>query len=229
MEATAPIHDPISHPDEREFLMGALLEVAERENRRIGQELHDHLCQVLLGAAFAAKAVALNVPPGSPAAAELGDLVRLISSAAQQTRDIARSLHPIEMDSAGLAAALQQLVATPHAGFVCRLECPEFVVLPDSATALHLYRIASEAVANAVQHSGGAEIVVRLTADKQGIHLRITDDGRGFEGQLPPLNGRTGLGLALMKYRAEAIGGDLRFDTRDRRGTSVTCSVPKPT
>src|SRR5258708_4965676 len=144
MEATATLHDPISHPDEREFLVEALLEVAERENRRIGQELHDHLCQVLVGAAFAAHAVSPDLPPSSAAAAELDGLVRLISCAAQQTREIARSLNPIDLDTAGLVAALQQLVATPRAGWICRLECPEFVVLPDARAALHLYRIASE-------------------------------------------------------------------------------------
>jgi signal transduction histidine kinase len=221
MEASATTHEP-SHLDEREFLVRALLEVAERENRRIGQELHDHLCQVLVGAAFAAKAVSLNLPPSSPAAAELDELVRLISSAAQQTRDIARSLHPIELDSAGLVSALQQLVSIPRAGFLCRLECPEFVVLPDAQTALHLYRIASEAMANAVQHSGGTEIAVRLTTDDQGTHLQVSDNGHGFQ---PGREAHTGFGLAMMKYRTEAIEGRLRFDTRREGGTRVTCSL----
>jgi signal transduction histidine kinase len=225
MEATAPTHNPITEPREREFLVKALLEVAERENRRIGQELHDHLCQVLVGAAFAAKAVALDLPPSSVAATDLDNLVRLISSAAQQTRDIARNLNPIDFDSASLISALQELVGRPHAGLICRLECPAFVVLPDAQMALQLYRIAAEAVANAVQHAGGTELIVRLTANDRSVDLEISDNGHGFTTRPEECDG---LGLAMMKYRAEAINGHLRFDTSDESGTSVTCSVPTP-
>jgi signal transduction histidine kinase len=217
-------HEPMAPFDERDFLVGALLESADRESRRIGEELHDHLCQILLGAGFAAKAVALNLPPSSPAVAELDELVRLINSAAEETRDIARGLNPGGIDSAGLVSALQRLVSRPHAGFVCRFECTPVVRLPDPRAARHLYRIAEEAISNAVRHSRGTEIVVRLTADEAGIHLQIADNGRGFEDEL---DGHGGLGLAMMKYRAEAIHAGLRFDTQDEGGVNVTCSLPK--
>lgn len=218
------IHDQKARLDERGVLVRALLDAADRESRRIGQELHDHLCQLLMGAAFSAKAVSLNLPPSSPAVGELNDLVRLISSAAQETRDIARGLNAGELDSASLPAALQTLVTRPHSGVTCRLEGTPSVRLPEGPAARHLYRIAEEAIANAVQHSGGTEVVVRLMADDGNIQLQVTDNGCGFS-TLP--NGRDGLGLTIMKYRAEAIHAQLRFDTRDGGGTCVTCLLPK--
>jgi signal transduction histidine kinase len=201
-----------------------LLESADRESRRIGEQLHDHLCQVLLGAGFAAKSVAMSLPPSSPAVAELDELVRLINSAAEQTRDIARALNPSGIDAAGLANALERLISRPYAGFDCRFECTSAIRLPDARAARHFYRIAEEAITNAVRHSRGTEIVVRLTADDQGVHLQIADNGRGFEADL---DARGGLGLAMMKYRAEAIQASLRFDTRDEGGANITFSLPK--
>ena len=210
---------------ERRFLERALLEATERESRRIGQELHDHLCQHLLGAAFSIKAVASSQPADSPTAAKLNDLARLINSAVVQARDIARGLNPVELDSAGLMAALQELTERPHAGVTCRLECQRPVLLPDAEAALHAYRIAQEAVANAVKHSGGTEIVVRLTEDAQHVYLQIVDNGSGILRQTVAPQGK--IGLELMKYRAHAVGGNVAIHTTMEGGTGVTCSIPK--
>jgi len=209
---------------ERRFLERALLEAAERESRHIGQELHDHLCQHLLGAAFSAKAVAMGLPADSATSAELHHLARLINSAVQQTRDIARGLNPVELDAAGLMTALQELVQRPRSGIACRLECAEHVLLPDANAALHAYRVAQEAVANATAHSGATEIVLRLAEDDQNVILQIDDNGRGFD---PKVQNRLGLGIAIMKYRAHAIAGRVRVDTSPERGTSVTLLLPK--
>ncbi len=209
---------------ERKFLERAVLEAAERESRRIGQELHDHLCQHLLGAAFSTKAMAMGLPSDSPVTAELHTLARLINSAVQQARDTARGLNPVEMDAAGLMAALQELTERPRPGIVCRLECEHSVLLLDAEAARHAYRIAQEAVTNAVTHSGGTQIVVRLTEDEQNVILQIEDDGRGFD---PKTENRHGLGLAIMKYRAHAISGKVFIDTARDRGTSVILVLPK--
>jgi len=216
-------HEPMAPFDEREFLVGALLESADRECRRIGEELHDHLCQILLGAGFAAKSVAMSLPQSSPAVAELDELVRLINSAAQETRDIARDLNTRAIDSAGLVDSLQRLVSRPRAGFVCRFEGSPAVRMPDPRAVRYFFRIAEEAIANAVRHSHGTEIVVRLTTDETGVHLQIADNGRGFD---EVIEGHGGLGLAMMKYRAEAIQARLRFDTMEEGGANVTCSLP---
>jgi signal transduction histidine kinase len=209
---------------ERKFLERALLEAAERESRRIGQELHDHLCQHLLGAAFSAKAVAMGLPSDLPASTELHHLARLINSAVLQARDIARGLNPVELDAAGLMAALQELSERPRGGITCRLECEHNVHLLDAGAALHAYRIAQEAVANAVQHSDGTAIVIRLSEDARNIVLQIEDNGRGFS---PPVSGRQGLGLEIMKYRAHAISGKVFVNTAQDRGTSVVLLLPK--
>ena len=209
---------------ERKFLERALLEASERESRRIGQELHDNLCQHLLGAAFSAKAVAMGQPADLPVSAELHNLARLINSAVQQTRDIARGLNPVEMDSAGLMTALQALADRPRTEMACRLECNHNVLLLDAGVALHAYRIAQEAVANAMQHSGGTEIVIRLTEEDANIVLQIEDNGTGFE--FHPTQ-RQGLGLEIMKYRAHAISGKNRLNTAQGRGTNVTLVLPK--
>ncbi len=209
---------------ERRFLERALLEAAERESRRIGQELHDHLCQHLLGAAFSAKAAAMRLSADAPASAELHDLARLINSAVQQTRDIARGLNPVELDAAGLMTALQELVNRPRPGICCRLECEKNVFFLDASAALHAYRVAQEAVANAAMHSGGTEIVIRLSENGQNVILQIDDNGRGFD---PKAENRLGLGIEIMKYRAHAISGKVLVDTSRDRGTSVTLLLPK--
>lgn len=209
---------------ERKFLERALLEATERESRRIGQELHDHLCQHLLGAAFSAKAVAIGLPPESTVAEELSELARSINSAVQQARDIARGLNPVEMDSAGLMAALEELATRPHMGKSCRLECPRPVLLLDPEASLHAYRIAQEAVYNAVQHSDGTEIVMRLTEDEHHVHLTISDDG---SHPLKPAQTNPGLGFAIMKYRAQAIAGKITIDTTAAGSVCVHCSFPR--
>lgn len=202
------------------FLERALLDSADRECRRIGQELHDHLCQYLLGAAFATKALADSLPPDSPAGVEAGKLARLINSAVQQARNTARGLHPMGLDAAGLMDALRVLTQRPH----CRLECEKPVRLPDAETAHHAYRIAQEALANALKHSAAREIVVRLSEDDETILLQIADDGRGFQrGPDTPKS----IGIESMKIRARALGGMLCIDTPKDGGTSVTCALPK--
>ena len=200
--------------NEREFLERAFLESAERESRRIGQELHDHLCQLLLGAAFSAKALAHSLDPASPAAGEAEALARLINSAVVQMREIVRGLDPADLDAGGLREALQKLAQNPR----CRLEAARPVSLPDAATARHLFRIAQEAVANALQHAGAREIVLRLSEDGQAVHLEIADDGTGFD---PASTSSRGLGVAMMKIRARAVGGTLRFDTPAGGGSRV--------
>ena len=217
------IHDVTDRKAEQELIERALLDGPQREGRRIGQELHDDLCQHLLGAAFAAKALSHDLPEGTPAAIEAGEVARLVNSAVQQARDIARGLNPVELDGSGLMTALERLAQRMrHAP--CRLDCPQPVALPNAKAALHAFQIAQEAVTNAVAHSGASEIVIRLSEDARGVQLQIVDDGCGFD-QGSAL--ARGLGLESMKYRARAMGGDLRIDTRKPGGTSVTLVLPK--
>ena len=205
---------------ERDFLERALLESADRESQRIGQELHDHLCQHLLGAAFSAKALAHTLDPASPAASEADGLARLINSAVVQMREIVRGLNPAELGASGLRDALQELARQPR----CRLECEHSISLPDAGAARHLFRIAQEAVANALKHSGAREVVLRLSEDDHSVFLETADDGTGFN---PAGTASRGIGVEMMKIRARTVGATLRFDTPKGGGTRVLCVVPK--
>lgn len=209
----------------------AILETIEKEQRRIGHDLHDGLCQQLTGVALIAKALSLKLAAREPAAsAEADEIVGLVNQAIDQTRDLARGLAPVEIEVAGLAPALQKFAATierlyriacvftydESAGFQCRYE-------PLLAT--HLYRIVQEAVNNAIQHGKAKRVVIALTAahiQERGL-LTIQDDGIGFE---PKPGDKPGLGLRSMRYRGRMIGARLKVNRAAGGGTVVTCSFP---
>jgi two-component system sensor kinase FixL len=138
---------------------------------------------------------------------------------------VAKGLHPVDVDANGLVAALKDLAARHSAteGVRCRFRCGRPVPLQDNNVALHLYRIAQEAVVNALKHAGAREIVIDLRTTESQIDLKVTDDGAG----IPPnqkLNG--GMGLHLMHYRAGVIGGTLSVRPSVAGGTVVACVLP---
>lgn len=208
---------------ETKFLERALLEAAEREQRRIGQDLHDHLCQHLLGAAFSAKALAGALDrEKSPHARQLHDLARLINDAVSQARDISRGLHPVELDSAGLMAALQDLATRAGHTVPSQFRCDKDVLVKDPAVALNAYRIAQEAVAEALQ-SGAKKISISLARRGQFICLRITNDGPR-EGELT--SQPAGTAARTLHYRAQAMSADLSMTFQSGVGTTINCQFP---
>lgn len=208
---------------ETKFLECALLEAAEREQRRIGQDLHDHLCQHLLGAAFSAKALAGALDrEASRHAPQLHDLARLINDAVTQARDISRGLHPVELDSAGLMAALQDLANRAGHSVPSQFRCEKAVLVNDPAAALNAYRIAQEAVAEALQ-AGAKKISISLTCRGKSICLRISNDGPR-EGELTAQPG--GITAKTLQYRAQAMSADLSMSFRPETGTTITCQFP---
>lgn len=209
---------------ERKFLENALLEAAEREQRRIGQELHDHLCQHLLGAAFAAKALAGALDrENSHHAAQLHDLARLINDAVSQVRDISRGLHPVEFDAAGLMSALQELANRAGAMAKCTFRCERNVFVKNTTDALNAYRIAQAAVASALQQTGARHIEIALFPSGDSVCLQISDDGEK-EGELT--SNPAGIAARTLHYRARAMRGSLSLDFQPRKGTHVTCLFP---
>jgi len=209
----------------RKGLEGEILEVSDREQQRLGQELHDGICQHLTAVAFMARSVALRLK--NHRVVEVHDLekiAQLVNDAAADTRNLSRALHRVDVDSAGLAAALQDLVDREIWRTPCRLEIKEPVHLDDDAAALHLYRIAREAVINANKHAQAREIVVALGHSRKGIVLSVTDDGVGFQNEL---NNAHGLGFHIMNYRARSIGGRLEVGSPKKGGTRVCCYVPE--
>ena len=209
---------------ELKFLEHAFLDAADREQRRIGQEMHDHLCQHILGAAFAVKALAGDLDrEGSRHAKQLHDLARLVNEAVTQVRDISRGLHPVELEGGGLPTALRGLAGRVSHMVPCEFTCQEDASIETSDPALHAYRIAQEAVVHALQETGATKISIRLSEKDGSIRLEIADDGVK-EG--PLTIDPDHLASKTLRYRAQAIHGNLRVKFRSRVGTNITCTFP---
>jgi signal transduction histidine kinase len=209
----------------RRRLEGEILEISDREQRRMGQDLHDGLCQHLAALSFMAKAIAIRLRRERQSeAAEVDELSALLTDAVGQTRTLARGLHPVEVDSSGLMSALQELAASVNNGSTtARFECARPVAIEDSALALNLYRIAQEAIGNAVKHSRGKHIDIRLASRKGEIVLSVMDDGKGLPQ--PPTKSQ-GMGMHIMNYRAKMIGASIKVAPGESGGTCVACSIP---
>lgn len=207
----------------------AILETVEEEQRRIGQDLHDGLCQQLAGIALMAKALEQKLSIVSPTeAADASEIAELINRSIDQTRDLARGLSPVEIEVAGLAPALQKFAATTErlykiscsfiydesAGFQCRYT-------PLLAT--HIYRIVQEAVNNAIQHGKAKRVAITLAVARDRGMLTIQDDGIGLP---PDAEEKQGLGLRSMRYRGRMIGARFKVTAAAGGGTIVICSFP---
>ncbi|OAI56628.1 hypothetical protein AYO49_03895 [Verrucomicrobiaceae bacterium SCGC AG-212-N21] len=203
-----------------------IVRVSECEQRRIGQDLHDGLCQHLAAIGFAAKSLADDLEKSErPEVAAAQEIEQLIKSAVVEARDLARGMFPVQMDSAGLSAALEGLAATTSrltAAKVIFTEKGEAYVA-NAATAMHLYRIAQESVANAIKHGTAGHVFVTLEGTADLLRLKIEDNGRGF---FPDGAMMHGMGLRTMAYRARLIGAKLEIQEREGPGTRVNCELP---
>jgi len=210
---------------ERMRLEEETLRISEREQIRIGHDLHDSLCQHLTGIALAGQVLSEQLAD-TPAQAKASDhIVKLIEDAIELTRRLARGLHPVDLKSEGFMDALQELAAniTERFKVTCRFECPIPVYIPQPGAAIHLYRIAQEAINNAIKHGKAKNIVIRLEEDTDATRLAVTDDGEGLPENRQD---RNGMGLRIMAYRASMIGGTFDIGRLPGSGTSVTCAVP---
>ncbi len=210
---------------ERERLERELLEISEREQRRIGQDLHDSLCQHLTGATLAAQVLEEKLTAlGLPVAVDAGKMVDLVEQGIDLSRRLARGLSPVEMTADGLMLALEEYAATTSELFKvsCHFECDSPVLIHDAHTAGHLYRIAQEAVANALKHGRAAHILIHLEATEKSTVLSIKDDGAGLPPVLPKSDG---MGLRIMAHRSAMIGGQFKAGRGATGGTLVTCEL----
>ena len=214
---------------ERERLERELLEISEREQRRIGQDLHDGLCQHLTGATLAGqvleeKLAALNLAE----AVDANKVVEIIEEGISLSRRLAKGLYPVEMEADGLMLALEEFAATSSELFkvACRFECDSPVLIHDPATAGHLYRIAQEAVGNAIKHGKARNILIRFDVSEESTVLAIKDDGVGLPEPLPE---NRGLGLRIMAHRSAMIGGKFNVCRDENSGTLVTCELDAKT
>ena len=211
---------------ERERLERELFEISEREQRRIGQDLHDSLCQHLTGATLAGQVLEEKLAAqNSPLAADAEQMVGIVEESIDLSRKLAKGLYPVELTADGLMLALEEFAATTSRLFkvACRFECDSPVLVHEPATAVHLYRIAQEATGNAIKHGRAKNIFIRLEVSEDGTLLTIQDNGVGLPEPLPE---KRGMGLRIMAHREAMIGGKFSARRIAAAGTQVTCQLP---
>ncbi|HXB74430.1 MAG TPA: PAS domain S-box protein [Candidatus Acidoferrales bacterium] len=213
---------------EAKRLERTILDISGREQRRIGQDLHDGLGQHLTGVAFMSKVLEQKLREKSlPEAEDAAKIVALVNQAVNRTRELSHGLLPVLSDARGLMAALERLALEVEDLFQlsCRFECDQPVLIRQSDIATHLYHIAQEAVNNAIKHGQPRRIVIRLAGGSQGSSLRIDDDGVGVRTSPGRQErGAQGMGLLIMSYRAKMIGGALEVRPGPDGGTTVCCT-----
>ena len=203
-----------------------IIEISEREQRRIGRDLHDGLCQYQAALACAAASLngALRKKDLAEEAERANELAVRLRDAVAQTRSLARGLIPVQMEELGLASALEELAYSVSQ--LLQVDCcfeqrgePQAF---DNTAATHLYRIAQESINNAARHGHARRIDLLLSGDPDVTSLRISDNGVGI-----PNAARvdTGMGMNIMRYRAKLVGGKLIVREQPQGGTTVVCVI----
>jgi signal transduction histidine kinase len=208
---------------ERERLQREMIETAERERQRVGRDLHDGLCQHLTGTALTVQRLAAKLEKRKlPEAGDAARAVDLIEEGIALARDMSKGLQPLDMHSGGLMLALDEFAASTSEifGIVCRFECSSPVGVADTWTANNLYNIVREATANAIKHGGARTVTISLEASNDGTLLKVQDDGCGVSVR-PLRNG--GMGLRIMRQRAQLIGATFVIQRCAPVGTVVSC------
>jgi len=202
-----------------------IINISERERQRIGRDLHDGLGQYLVAVGLAADSLRDDLEKEElRGAGEVGKIADLLHNAVIRIRDLSRGLSPVDRDEGGLEAALEDLATSSSrlSGIGCSFVCEGYVPVDDHARAVHLFRIAQEALNNAIKHGRATLVVIALEAINGGLSLRISDDGVG----LPPAESRSnGMGFNIMRYRARMVGGTLDIQPNVPTGTIVACSI----
>jgi signal transduction histidine kinase/DNA-binding LacI/PurR family transcriptional regulator len=228
--ANARLVDEISR---RKSLERELLSVSNRIMGKIGQDIHDNICQDIAGLGIMAAVLAGKIrrEGGDPealvsAANDAEALAKDAGATAAKAKDIARGLYPAELEARGIVSAVERLVesARERGGAQLRLEVTRGFAVRDSEKALHIYRIVQEALSNAQKHSKAREIKVGLYMDRETVTAEVSDDGVGIPTVARDEDG--GMGLHILKYRASVIGGELRIRSFDT-GTTITCRIPR--
>src|SRR5438270_3801364 len=210
---------------ERQRLDREIAQVADRERRRLGQDLHDHLGQHLTGTALAAQVLKEKLAAkGAPEVTDAGKLVHYVEEGIDLTRNMARGFFSPELEADGLSVALEVLAENISERFAtnCIFHGQESIPVRDSVVATQLYRIAQEAATNAAKHAAAEQIDIRVTMDGSELTLAIEDDGIGFPDELSDSDG---LGLRLMRHGSALIGATLSVQRNGRSGTVASCKL----
>jgi PAS domain S-box-containing protein len=213
--------------EEHYQLEAEVLRISEREQQRIAQDLHDGLGQLLTGTVHLANVLQLELAEQAlPEAGEALRIIELLNQAVHETRSLARGLYPVRSVANGLSVALEELAVRTRELFKvsCSFRCPRPVRIADNSIATHLYRIAQEAITNALKHGHATHVEISLTASRERLMLNVRDDGSGISESTA---GRKGMGVRIMQYRAGMMGGRLSIENGKCEGTTVVCDVPR--
>jgi signal transduction histidine kinase len=211
---------------ERVRLERVILETAEREQRRIGQDLHDGPGQHLTAASLATNGLITALEAVAPVLVPQAEsLSRQLRESIAEVRALSHGLAPVALADEGLIHALHELAeaTTRNTGARCIFDCASPVSVPDAVLAGHLYRIAQEAVNNALKHAAPSEIRLGLERRGDTLVLEVDDDGDGLPETLAAGGG---IGLRVMRHRAKLIGGSFEISSAPAGGTRITCHIP---
>jgi PAS domain S-box-containing protein len=204
---------------EREVLL-----IGENERQRFGRELHDNLGQQLTAIELMSHTLARELKAKSPALAKSAqEIAEFTRQTVAQARQLAHGLAPVALEAEGLMSALNDLARiTARTGVACEFQCSPPVYVRDLAAATHLYRIAQEAVNNALKHAKAKKVTLRLSESDRAVELAIEDDGGGLRRNQDP-----GMGLQVIQHRARLIGAHLEIQSSRGKGVRVVCTLPK--
>ena len=211
-------------------LEAEIIGISEREQQRIGRDLHDGLCQYLAAISFTSGWLQESLArEGHRHAAAAGEVPDLLQGALPRARETAHGLSPVDRDEGGLEAALEELASSTSrlTGVTCSFLCAQPALVRENALAVHLFRIAQEAVNNALRHGRAKTIIVALEASHGELVLRVSDDGVGLADTARGGSG-AGMGLNIMRYRSDAVGGTLDIYPNVPSGTVVACAMSQP-
>lgn len=213
----------------RKQLERELVKVSEREHRRLGHDLHDGICQELSGIYYSIQAVAKRLGKRTPVLASLDSIIKAIHRSIQHTRLLSRGLAPVELESGNLPSALAELASDTTSLFQieCEFECAKPGESFEIETCSHLYRIAQEAIQNAIKHGQADRIRIGLHSKRGEGILTITDNGTGIDNKKTPKGEGNGMGLTIMQHRAAIIHGIVSVNSHNGSGTSVHCVFKK--
>jgi PAS domain S-box-containing protein len=208
---------------ERKYLERQILEISMREQQRIGRDLHDDLGQILTGTGFLCELLIKKLGNKElPEAEEARSIFGLINEAKEHTRLLSRGLSPVEIDSGGIAAALERFARNVEGIYSvsCTLHCDAGLEINDSMVETQFHYIVLESVTNAIRHGRAKHIDISLQKKKGQVHLTVKDDGAGIP---PDIDQHKGMGLQIMRYRANAVGASIQVTRNGEKGSTVTC------
>ena len=212
---------------ERSLLEQEIIQISEREQRRIGQDLHDDVCQRLAAVKMKVQDHEEKLAGAAPALIDDAEAIANdLAGAIQITRSLARGLSPVEIDSGGIAIALSGLAKSSCGvfGIDCRFETDDAIPPLPHQTANQLYRIAQECIANAAKHARAQRVTISLSKEPSRLVLRVSNDGQPMPGAEAATNG---MGLSIMHYRAESIEAALDFESAPADATTaLRCTLP---